>query len=228
MTKNLCSVLALFIAVTLFGQNTRFEVASEPGLLYFAREGGLFLDEKEIKFNGSQYIEAKFEHSKVYGYDGTTPLMRYNAYKDEIEFIDSNKVYYLIKTDSTKVKLSTKLYTYLLYSDGKDKQRGYLLELLYNVNSKFSVYKKEKVVLIPEFVPSSTYQEAKPAYYKKEDDKYYFGVNDTVYTMPNKKKEFIALLPNHKELIETFIKDNEISFKNEESIITLIKFMNTL
>lgn len=228
MTKNLCLVLALSSTFTFFGQNTRFESDSEPGFLYFAREGGLFLEEKEITVKGSHYIDPKFEPSKVNGYDGTTPLMRYNAYKDEIEFIDSNKVYYLIKTDSTKVKLSNKLYTYMLYNDGKDNQRGYLLELLHNVNSKFSVFKKEKIVFVPEYVPSSTYQEAKPAYYKKEGDKYYLGVNGTVYNMPTKKKDFIALLPNHNESIESFIKDNKISFKNENDFIKLLNFMNTL
>lgn len=224
MIKKVSFFLLVLASYSSFGQNTRFEVNTKTGFMYYAQDNA---EANDAKIEGSKYIDDKFRLSKVSGVAEITPLMRYNAYRDEMEFVEGGKAYFVSKADSLEIKLLEKSYQYRNYQLDKGRNEGGYLVVLVK-DPKISLFKKEKVVLVPEYVPSSPHLESKPAYYKREDDRFFITVSNTIVLMPKKKKDFLALFPNQAAAIEGYLKQNKVSFDNESNLIDLVKFMNTL
>ncbi len=192
--------------------------------IYFHQD--VSASEKNVE--GSAYVNSAFLPSKVTGLNLVTPPMRYNAFKDEIEFLKDEKTYYLTKSDSLEVILLGTSYKYLEYQVKEGDERGFLIQLYFNPNEKISLYKKEKVVYVEKAEAVSSYAEDRPARYKKEEDKFYIKVTDKIIFMPKKKKELLALFPNNGKEIEGFMKTNKISLDDERNLIDLTKFLNSL
>lgn len=222
------SYLLLLITLNAMSQSTSMgdynSSSSRSFDLYFHEDASA--SAKNIE--GSTYINSAFLPSKVTGLNLVTPPMRYNAYKDEIEFLKDEKTFYLTKSDSLEVKLLGTSYKYLEYQVKDGNESGFLIQLYFNIAEKVSLYKKEKVVYVEKSEAVSGYDEDKPARYKKEDDKFYIKVSDKIIFMPKKKKELLALFPNNEKDVEGFIKTNKISLDEENDLITLVKFLNTL
>jgi hypothetical protein len=177
--------------------------------------------------DGSPYINKVYFPAKVSNYSGITPLIRYNAEKDEMEFLKDEKKYYLTKSDSLEVTILDKLYKYLLYEGDSGIEKGFLVVLLNNKKDKFSLFKKESITLIPKKEAKSSYDKASSAYYRVNDDKFYLEISGKIIPMPKKKKDFILMFPNNIDAIEVFIKENKTTFKNEKKLVELISFVNT-
>lgn len=214
--------LILFTSLSFYGQNSRFD-NSNSAFLYYTSP-----DTKQANIEGSAYVDSKFLPSQVSGITTATPALRYNAYKDELEFVEAGKTYYVTKKDSLEVKLLSKTYKCLEYPIEKGEEKGYLVVLSSEPNQKFSVYKKERVTLVPEYDSGSGYRDAVPAHYKLEEDKFYMGVSNKIDFLPKKEKDIIALVPEHAAELKQFMKENKISLKSEESLKQLVKYMNTL
>ncbi|WP_395061714.1 hypothetical protein [Flavobacterium sp.] len=195
---------------------------SSGRLMYTPAFGGAELAD------GSPYMNSTYLPSKVSNYSGTTPLIRYNAEKDEMEFLKDEKKYYLTKSDSLEVKIAEKLYKYLSYNGDSGIEKGFFVVLLNNKKDKFSLFKKESITLIPKSEPKSSYDKPSPAYYRVNDEKFYLELSEKIIEMPKKKKDFILLFPNNIDEVEVFIKENKTSFKNEKKLIELISFVNTI
>jgi hypothetical protein len=54
------------------------------------------------------------------------------------------------------------------------------------------------------------------------------GNKEGISEFPTKKNEFVKLFPTQKEILETYIKENKISFSDELSLIKLVDYLNTL
>jgi hypothetical protein len=213
------------MSTSVWGQNSTFVVNNSSGFLFYNANT---VDEKGSVIEGSQYIDDKFLPSKFSCLTESTPSMRYNAYKDEMEFMQDGRMYYVRKSDSCVINLLNKAYKHVVYKNGDDTVSAYMVIMTKNHNAKYLLYKKEKVVYVPEYIPNSSYQEPKPANYSLEKSKYYLGKQDGVIEMPSKKKELVALFPNNKESIENYIKEKKVSFSNENSLIQLVDYLNTL
>ena len=222
--KYYCYVL---MALTLNAVAQNANSVSNQG----SRENFLYTyvsDASNTDATGSPYINEAYMPAKVTGFDGLAPPIRYNAEKDEMEFLKDGKKYYIIKQDSVEINFYSKKYKYLNYQDKKEEKYGYLVVLVYDVKQTYSLYKKEKITLVPRVEAKSGYDEARPANYRKEEDKFYIAFSNKIIAMPNKKKELLALVPNQVEAIESYLKANKVSFDNESHLIELVKFMNTL
>jgi hypothetical protein len=156
-----------------------------------------------------------------------TPPIRYNVFKDEMEFILDNKLYYAKKVDSCIIAVGNNSYRYFDSYD-KENKSGYMMILNKMNNAKYTLYKKEKIKFVPEYIPNSTYGKEKPASYVIDKSKYYILMPDGMTEFPMKKSELLKLLPNYKESIESFINDKKTSFSQESKLIELIDFINTL
>lgn len=177
---------------------------------------------------GTPYVNSIFLPAKVIGVSEVAALVRYNAQKDEMEFIKDGRNFHLYKSDSLEVKLFNTSYKYLQYESNKSVKNGYLVVLLERGKEKHSLYKKETITLVPKSLPKSSYDQATNAYYRKETDKFYITVSDKIVAMPKKKKELLTLVPNNSSEIESYLKENKVAFDNEKNLIDLVKFMNTL
>jgi len=189
--------------------------------------GRISKDDSSNKIEGSQYIDQTFYSSTFTCISEATPPIRYNTYKEEMEFMVDGKLYYLNKNEKCELTLNNITYKYFINYDSKE-GGGYLVILNKSKNAKYILYKKEKVKFVPAFVPSSSYAEEKPPKYAIDKSRYFIKIQDNLVEFPAKKSELLKLFPNSIESIELFLKENKIKFSEEASLLVLINFLNTL
>lgn len=185
------------------------------------------LDDSSNKIEGSQYIDQTFYSSTFSCISEATPPIRYNTYKDEMEFMVDEKLYYLDKNENCELTINNVTYKYFTNYDNKD-GNGYLVVLNKSKDSKYILYKKEKVKYVPAYTPGSSYAEEKPPKYVIDKSKYFIKIESSLTAFPEKKSELLKLFPNSKEAIELFLKENKIKFNEDSSLLILINFLNTL
>ncbi len=224
MNTKFMFLLLIVFSANLWGQNNTFAVQSSNFLTFFSANPS---DEPKTNIEGSQYINKDFLPSEISCLTEKTPPIRYNVFKEEMEFILDNKLYYVKKNDSCIISVGNNSYKYF-DSYNKEKKGGYLMILNKLNNPKHILYKKDKVKFVPEYIPNSTYGKEKPASYAIDKSKYYISMPDGMTEFPMKKSELIKLFPNHKEPIESFLNDKKISFSEESNLKELIDFLNTL
>ena len=215
-------VLIIFIN-SAWSQNNPFPINDSNLIVTMSANS---LDETTNKIEGSQYIDEQFYPSTFSCLSVVTPSIRYNVYKEEMEFIFEGKLYYLNKNENCEITLSNDTYKYFINYDNK-KSNGYLVILNISKNSKYILYKKEKVKYVPKYIPSSTYADERPAKYVIEKSKYFIKIQDSLIEFPEKKSELLKLFPNFKDSIESFLKDKKVKFFEESSLLELMNFLNT-
>lgn len=217
--------LFLFIfSNSLWSQNNTFAIQKSNFLTFISANG---IEEPKSDIEGSQYINKDFSPSTISCLSEKTPPIRYNVFKEEMEFILDDKLYYVKKSDSCIISLGNNSYKYF-ENYSKEKKGGYLMILNKLNDPKYILYKKEKVKFVPEYIPNSTYGKEKPASYVIDKSKYYISMPDGLTEFPKKKSELLQLFPNNKVSIESFLTDKKISFSQESNLIELIDFLNTL
>ncbi|MCF8320245.1 MAG: hypothetical protein K9I35_03435 [Flavobacterium sp.] len=184
-------------------------------------------DESSVTVLGSQYIDQTFYSSTFTCISEITPPIRYNTFKEEMEFKVDGKLYYLDKNENCELTINNLTYKYFKNFDKKSND-GYLMVLTKSNDSKYILYKKEKVKYVPPYVPGSTYGEEKPAKYIVDKSKYYIKNQDSLTELPEKKSDFLKLFPNNKDSLELFLKENKIKFTEDSSVLLLVNYLNTL
>lgn len=218
MNYNKYCAFLLFATLGVTAQNTLSDTGVNHKALFFTTK------DMVAEAKGSPYITTAYLPVKVPGFEGGVPPMRYNAEKDEMEFMKGSEKYYLAKSENLEVEFADKKYKYLTFVSKKGAEDGYLIEL---VPGKYALYKKEKVVFVPKTESANGYDKPKPAEYRREEDKLYFGTSNNIGALP-KKKELLAMEPKHATEIENFIKTNKLSLGDEKDLMQLFKYMNSL
>jgi len=183
-------------------------------------------DDTPATVSGTMYYDESFMHAKIDDAEEVV-FLRYNAFRDEMEFKQGNDTYYLVKDDNTIINFfnNNRIYQYLKYVDvDKVEKRGFLLRV---VDGEKSLYKSEKIILIPERPSKTGYETPKPAEYKKSKEVFYIKIGEETKVFPKNKKELLETFPNQNKEISDFLKANRTSFSNESDLIKLTKFLNT-
>ena len=187
--------------------------------------------EQQGKILGSPYQQIMFAAAKV---DNVTQkyFMRYNNYADEFEFITpKNDTLALDKIDDFNTITfvgSNKKYKLVTYSNEIEKlHKGYLIELYQKAN--YALYKREWVSFYEGKKAKTSLEKDMSARYIKENNYFYLkDTNGNITEFPESKKQLIKLFPVKKEAIETFVKENKISFDEDADRIKIIDFLATL
>lgn len=180
------------------------------------------------KPKGSPYLQAKFAQAKINNLENKFNV-RYNAYSDEFEFLNSkNDTLLLDKVDdfSTITFMgSNKKYHLVTYSNNIQKpHKGYLIEL-YQKNN-LTLYKREWISFYAAKKAKTSLEKDMPARFNKEKDSYYLkDTNGNITDFPESKKQLTRLFPDKKEAIETFVKDNKIDFDADPDKVKIINFL---
>lgn len=106
-----------------------------------------------------------------------------------------------------------------------DNLKGYFFEL---VSGKIALYKKERTVFKDEAPAVNSYASSKPAEFVKQDPIYYIKTENTFIKKPKNQKEIIEALPNLKDQINAYFKNNKIKLNKEEDLIKLVNYLNQL
>lgn len=185
---------------------------SKRGLTYDEISGTPYLDKV---FYPANFIisEGKFE---------TAPA-RYNAYSDNIEFKKGDEILALLSDNPfTKIEFT---YTnqILVKLNIDDEIKGYFFEI---VSGKNLLYKKVKAKF-NDFVPAAnSYAMDRPANFNILNPTYYIKTEKGFIKRPSNKREIIEQLPEKKEALNTFFKENKIRFDKEEDLKKLVTFLN--
>lgn len=218
-------LLVLILNCTVFGysQNTNANSLDNMGITLPGRNY-----EYKHKTEGSPYLNKSFLHAKVSD-KISNALMRYNAYDDEFEFINSNNdTLVLNKSASIGTITFTALNTNYQLVDFVDKSgrmnSGYLIKL--HEKNELVLYKRQKVNYYEAKAATSSYERNSPARFSPAKDSFFLKNKEGVLTeLPSNKKGLLKLFPEKKAVVEAFIKQNDIDFDKELDWIKLIDFL---
>lgn len=174
------------------------------------------------EIQGSPYLDKSFYKAKVAeGYEEIP--VRYNSYKDEIEFQKDGKTLVLPKENKfSKIELKSPKQTFVLLNI-EDNANGYFIEL---INGKNSLYKKIKTIFKDTVPASSSYASDKPAQFKTQDPVYYIKTENELLIKLKNQKEVLEQFPDKKDVINAFFNTNKIKFDKDEDLIKLVNFLN--
>ncbi|MGH1519124.1 hypothetical protein [Chryseobacterium sp. JK1] len=172
---------------------------------------------------GSPYYTTEFQTAKVVENFDKVPV-RYNSYKDEVEFQKEGKPLVLPKEDTySRIEIASPKSTLVLVKTNDDLD-GYFFEL---VNGKNKLYKKVKTKFNDAVPAANSYASDKAAFFKNLDPVYYIQTAEYGFIKkPKKLKDILDFFPAKKEAIETYAKSNDIKFNKEENLVKLVSFLN--
>lgn len=224
--KNLISLILLILFVSAFSQQQSL-LSGRDGFLYLNKTADLELELDDIE--GSPYLNSSFMYAFVDNNTAKPYKLRYNVYKDEMEFARDGEIFYL---DKNKYKTITfepfKKYVVTNYLLKDINAVGFLVEVIDGEN--YGILKKEIIKFIPERTVSKGLSETHtPAQFKQQSDVYFVRLNDkSLVEMPTSKNKFAQLFKGKEKKIEKFMKENKTSLSDEKDLKELVEYINTL
>jgi hypothetical protein len=221
--KTFFKFLALTSSVFAYSQQTQ-SVNQAMGYEFLPTKSvtsnGKTLKYEDIK--GSPYIDTSFKMAKIAENYEEVPI-RYNNYKDEIEFKKGEDIQVLPKkAEFSKITIKSPQTT-IVYLETNDELKGYFTQL---VLGKTSLLRKDKTIFKDEVLAPNSYAEGKPAEFRSQDPVYYIETGSSYIKKPKNQKDIIGAFPNLKDKINTFVKENKIKFNKEEDLKKLVVFLN--
>lgn len=221
--KTFFKLLALTSGVFMYSQQTQ-SVNQAMGYEFLPTKiptsSGKTLKYEDIK--GSPYIDTNFKIAKIAENYEEVPV-RYNSYKDEVEFKKGESIQVLPKqAEFSKIKIKSPEAT-IVYLETNDELKGYFTEL---VLGKTSLLRKDKTIFKDEVPAPNSYAEGKPAEFRNQDAVYYISNGSKYIKKPKSQKDIIEAFPNLKDKINIFVKENKIKFNKEEDLKKLVVFLN--
>ncbi|UCA58865.1 hypothetical protein KB553_17645 [Chryseobacterium rhizoplanae] len=190
--------------------------------------GGKRAKSGEYKIDGNPYSNSKnFEQVTIEGYSKNVQDLRYNAYADEMEYLNKNETYYADKIDGLTVTFPSLKKTYIVkhYTYMGNEKFGYLV-LLSRKDAKYGLFKREKVELMQGEKSVNAFAKDANDYYAKEKDVYLVSKGNTYYKLPKNVDELSEDLSLDAKSVKEFAKSNKINFNKEEDLVKLFDFIN--
>ncbi|WP_108866897.1 hypothetical protein [Aquimarina aquimarini] len=185
----------------------------------YARPIAKKYDEKSI--TGSKYHEDDYKIAKIYDNDKMIHkyAIKYNAYADEIEVLEDNKTFALLKKENVRIVLDD--YEYKL-SDNN----GYIIVFNKNKNVSLALKVKKKVRAATE--PESSYSQYIPPSFVNNHVYYIKNKKGGLEQIKLKKKNILAVLKDKEDEVKEFASSKKLSFKKEADLVKIIDYYNTL
>lgn len=184
----------------------------------------------KIEAEGSPYINEDFSPVRISLSKDQLFAARYNAYTNEMEVqINDDKTIALDNSIDIKVTFTTTNKTYKTENYITDKgiaKRDFLVSLI--ENEKYSLLKEERINFYEKVEAPSSYQKAKPARFERASSYYYIKINNEVTFLPQKKNDFLKAFPKQASKLKSYLKSNKLNPKNEDELIEIIEYLNTL
>jgi len=220
--KILFTLFITFLSFTTSYGQIRISDFFDPTI---ARDMAISTNNRYSKVTGSPYITTAFINGFI-GENKQPFLLRYNAESDAIELkFDEENIYIIPKeTKFTNIVIGINRYKLSNYTDLKGQFiNGYLIE---KTNGTVALLKREKIVIKPEKIATTSYETSEPAKFTRGSDEYYLKLKDnTIVAFPKNKKGILELFPAQKQAIEDFVKTNKTSFSNEQDLVKLTQFI---
>lgn len=175
------------------------------------------------KIKHKTYLTQNYEQAFINGIKESV-FLKYNIYKDEMEFVKNETTYYLNKKEGTSINFKRINTTYKIY-DYKNKFRYFQV----HNDDKALLLSKQNISYIEAKPAATSYQKAKPADFRRESDSYYIKFqNQSIKELPSKKKNFYQIFGEKSNSIKSFVKKNKIDIKKIKDLKEVINYYNTL
>ena len=181
------------------------------------------------KVKGSEYFDKIFKPAEVKYFDKDLDeniFLRYNAYKDEIEFsnnpktLSSDKI--LMKNMNISCSIEDEKYIYTSYININGlRKEGYLVVLF--IGKKYALYEKRiKLFMEGSEAKTSLERSFDPRFVEKF--KYYVSKNNSEKKeIKINKKNLVELLGYDARNKKIIIKQNKLKFKTVSDVITILE-----
>lgn len=178
---------------------------------------------------GSPYADKFFEKGFVISKDSllySGLMLRYNNYKDIIEFRKDDLAYELSNQfPLLYVKIKDKLYERLVFKSKEGDKLGYFQ---IQSDGKVTLYSKAPIQYV-KAKPASGYVEYKPPKFEKEPISFYLkSKGSTNANLIKNKKDLIQFLSDKKEEVVAFMNTNKLNASKLEDITRIINYYNGL
>lgn len=226
--KNLKFILIVVITtVTLkgFSQNVNVDIASERGLMSKTLS-------PKISAQGSPYIDENYQPVKIPSFDNKVYMGRYNAYNGEMEIKVKQDVVIALDINSAEYEVvflnQGKTYKTFNYTTERGiTMKGFLVVV--NEGENATLLKAERIKYYDKVPAASSYQQDKPAKFRKESDVFYIKTKtDIVQHLPTKKKDLLKAYPKHSKAIKAYLKENKIKLSREEDLIKVVEYLGSI
>lgn len=229
----------LFIALVFTSISWSQGIANRSlGLLQadFYYNTHLSIGSDEVNYSGrtigSPYADPEFLPGLILSSDSVVHrniYLRYNIHRNEMELKTSNtkdaEVFLLLKSSDFYVKIQEKVYMFVPYNGLEED--GTYFELLYT-GSKVDLYKNQTKKYSPPVKARTSLQGDIPQ--KFEDLNKYYILTDQglLYEIPSSRKEKLNIFNLKKHYLEDYVKKNKLNLNNEEDLIRLIIYYDSL
>ena len=189
-------------------------------------KGNVREDRSYSSLKGSPFLFNKFMKSEVYFNSSDEPVtykLNYNAYKDQIEFLENGKVYSITNKDKLeKVIIDKHTFVYKRFYNYDEINEGYFVEI---INDYISLYKRELKMVITSNNVAYKSSENSTGSFNKTSPLYYVSIyGDPLIYIKNKRK-FLNLFFNNQSLVD-FMEEENIKLSSEKDLKKVITFLN--
>ncbi|NNE02856.1 MAG: hypothetical protein HKN52_06780 [Eudoraea sp.] len=149
-------------------------------------------------------------------------MLRYDAYRDNIEIKEEGKTYSLLKRDYIRVVFNNEKYAIFHYRTGKDEEKqGYFVQL---TEGPLKLLKR-KSKTFHYGTKGDGYTKAKPARFEDNVDYYIKQGDEIAEQVRLRKKTILNALSNYKEASK-IVKERNLNLNKEREVVLLIKELN--
>jgi hypothetical protein len=222
-------MIFLFLSCVL-RVNAQFvnKMIAEKLLTRLTQNIAIDLDAYGYEIEGSPYLNDSLVDGVISVNNGRYPhiAMRYNIYRDQIEFLQDQILYALLpdrairKIELGEIKLVVEPYEF------KGKVKNGYFNLL--DSGKASLFSKPVVIYKEREEQKAMQYEASKSKYIRLSDKYYCKVGKQQVVMIENMKDLLAVLSDKEVQLKQFIAKNKIANKSEKDFIRVVGEYNTL
>jgi len=178
-------------------------------------------------YDGSIYMRSNSKESTIIDEKlGTFNIkLKYNVYKDALEFNQNSKLFEVIKAPTVHVRIGDEYFYYCEFKTKKGHHRkGYYI--LVEMNDKYRIYKKY-TLKITESSDNPAVASDNPGEIRVNTT-YFVEENDVVVELPMNKKEILETFKDKALELSTYLKKERIRLRKEEDLIRLVAKYNAL
>ena len=221
------------ITIILLSLITIITVNAQANMFNEAYRFNKFMDKvKDPKGNqltyadieGNAYYSKGFASAKI---ENATSLLkvRYNIYTDTVELLNEEDIFELPKsTKYSPISFLNPAATLVLYNI-ENLPQGYYFE---STPGNFILLKKMKVEFREGAKAVNSFTPAIPPKFENLKPEFYLKTKFGVFLIPKKAIDFLEALPEKKSEAGDFIKKNNIKLNQEEDLVKLVNFLNTV
>ena len=177
---------------------------------------------------GTPYLDESYVNGTIaFATNTRTVQLRYNAYKDLMEFQADGQARVLDpSTTIKKVNLGEKTFVVEKYVNDKGISKYGYFTLL--DTGKVSLFSKASVKLTPGLKGRGLDGGDQPAEYRRNPDEFFFKINNGEMIEVKSVKAMIAAFPDKQDELLAFAKKEKISPRDQEELVKLVKYYNSL